>query len=113
MFVLFENAIQVGDWVTVAGLSGKIERLSARTIWLRGGDGALQIVPFSSVGTITNANRGLGTAAVSVTIAYGEDSDRTADAMRASPRRCGRSRNTPTRLWMSCSSGWIRCGRWG
>ena len=82
MFVLFENAIQVGDWVTVAGLSGKIERLSVRTIWLRGGDGALQIVPFSSVGTITNTNRGLGTAAVSVTIAYGEDSDRAADAMR-------------------------------
>jgi small-conductance mechanosensitive channel len=82
MFVLFENAIQVGDTVTVAGLSGKIERLSVRTIWLRGGDGALQIVPFSSVGTITNANRGLGTAAVSATIAYSEDSDRAADAMR-------------------------------
>jgi small-conductance mechanosensitive channel len=82
MFVLFENAIQVGDTVTVAGLSGKIERLSVRTIWLRGGDGALQIVPFSSVGTITNSNRGLGTAAVSVTIAYSEESDRAADAMR-------------------------------
>ena len=25
MFVLFENAIQVGDWVTVAGLSGTVE----------------------------------------------------------------------------------------
>jgi small-conductance mechanosensitive channel len=82
MFVLFENAIQVGDWVTVAGLSGKIERLSVRTIWLRGGDGALHVVPFSSVGTISNTNRGLGTAAVSVTIAYSEDSDRAADAMR-------------------------------
>ena len=82
MFVLFENAVQVGDWVTVAGLSGKIERLSVRTIWLRGADGALQIVPFSSVGTITNTNRGLGTASVSVTIAYGEDSDRAAEAMR-------------------------------
>ncbi|MGD9615317.1 MAG: mechanosensitive ion channel domain-containing protein [Alphaproteobacteria bacterium] len=82
MFVLFENAIQVGDFVTVAGLSGKIERLSVRTIWLRGGDGALHVVPFSSVGTISNTNRGLGTAAVSVTIAYSEDSDRAADAMR-------------------------------
>jgi small-conductance mechanosensitive channel len=82
MFVLFENAIQVGDSVTVAGLSGKVEQLSVRTIWLRGGDGALQIVPFSSVGTISNTNRGLGTAAVSVTIAYSEDSDRAADAMR-------------------------------
>jgi small-conductance mechanosensitive channel len=82
LFVLFENAIQVGDWITVAGLSGKIERLSVRTIWLRGADGALHVVPFSSVGTISNTNRGLGTAAVSITIAYGEDSDRAADTMR-------------------------------
>jgi small-conductance mechanosensitive channel len=82
LFVLFENAIQVGDWVTVAGLSGRIERLSVRTIWLRGGDGALHVVPFSSVGTISNTNRGLGTAAVSVTIAYSEDSDRAAEVMR-------------------------------
>jgi small-conductance mechanosensitive channel len=81
MFVLFENAVQVGDTVTVAGLTGKIEQLSVRTIWLRGADGALQIVPFSSVGTITNTNRGLGTAAVSVTIAFGEDSDRAVEAM--------------------------------
>ena len=82
MFVLFENAIQVGDWVTVAGLSGTVEQLSVRTIWLRGGDGALHVVPFSSVGTISNTNRGLGTAAISVTIAYSEDSERAADAMR-------------------------------
>lgn len=82
LFVLFENAVQVGDWVTVAGLSGKIERLSIRTIWLRGGDGALHIIPFSSVGTISNTNRGLGIASVSATIAYGEDGDRAAEAMR-------------------------------
>src|SRR5207249_11157261 len=27
MLVLFENAIQIGDWITVAGLSGTVERL--------------------------------------------------------------------------------------
>ena len=32
MFVLFENAIQIGDWVTVAGLSGSVERLSSGTL---------------------------------------------------------------------------------
>jgi small-conductance mechanosensitive channel len=83
LFVLFENAIQVGDWVTVAGLSGKVERLSVRTIWLRGGDGAVHVIPFSSVSSISNTNRGLGTAAVSVTIAYREDSDRALEALKA------------------------------
>jgi len=82
MFVLFENAIQIGDWVTVAGLSGNVERLSVRNIWLRGNDGAVHIVPFSAVTSITNTNRGLGNAAVSVTVAYSEDSDRVAGILR-------------------------------
>lgn len=82
MFVLFENAIQIGDWVTVAGLSGSIERLSVRNIWLRSSDGAVHIIPFSAVTSITNTNRGLGNAAVSVTVAYSEDSDRVAGVLR-------------------------------
>ena len=82
LFVLFENAIQIGDWVTVAGLSGNVERLSVRNIWLRGNDGAVHIVPFSAVSSITNTNRGLGNAAVAVTIAYCEDSDRVAGILR-------------------------------
>jgi small-conductance mechanosensitive channel len=81
MFVLFENAIQIGDWVTVAGLSGNVERLSVRNIWLRSSDGAVHIIPFSAVTSITNTNRGLGNAAVSVTVAYSEDSDRIAGVL--------------------------------
>ncbi|MBV9825690.1 MAG: mechanosensitive ion channel [Alphaproteobacteria bacterium] len=82
MFVLFENAIQIGDSVTVASLSGNVERLSVRNIWLRGGDGAVHIIPFSAVTSITNSNRGLGNAAVSVTISVDEDADRAADVLR-------------------------------
>ena len=82
MFVLFENAIQIGDWVTVAGLSGNVERLSVRNIWLRSNDGAVHIVPFSAVTSITNTNRGLGNAAVSVTVAAKEDTDRVAEVLR-------------------------------
>jgi small-conductance mechanosensitive channel len=81
MFVLFENAIQIGDWVTVAGLSGNVERLSVRNIWLRNNDGAVHIIPFSAVSSITNTNRGLGNAAVSVTVAYTEDIDRVTEAL--------------------------------
>jgi moderate conductance mechanosensitive channel len=76
IFVLFENAIQIGDGVTVAGLSGSVEQLSVRTLRLRAGDGSVHIIPFSAVTTITNSNRGLGNAAVSVTVAFSEDTDR-------------------------------------
>jgi small-conductance mechanosensitive channel len=81
VFVLFENAIQIGDNVTVAGLTGTIEQLSVRTIRLRAGDGAVHIIPFSAVTSITNTNRGLGNAAISVTVAYEVDTDRVIEML--------------------------------
>jgi small-conductance mechanosensitive channel len=76
LFVLLENAIQVGDNVTVAGLSGTVEQLSVRNLWLRAADGAIHVVPFSAVSTITNTNRGVGNAVISVTVAFKEDIER-------------------------------------
>ncbi|HEX2942672.1 MAG TPA: mechanosensitive ion channel domain-containing protein [Rhodopila sp.] len=78
IFLLLENAMQVGDWVTVSGLSGTVENLSVRTIRLRAGDGSVHIIPFSAVTSVTNVNRGLGNAAISVTVAFEEDTDRVA-----------------------------------
>lgn len=75
IFLLMENAMQVGDSVTLAGVSGTVEYLSIRTVRLRGGDGSLFTVPFSSVSTVNNTNRGLGNAAVRVSIALGQDVD--------------------------------------
>ena len=68
--------------VTVAGLSGTVEDLSIRAIWLRGDDGAVHIVPFSAVTSITNSSRGLANAEISVSVAAKEDSDRVAAALR-------------------------------
>jgi small-conductance mechanosensitive channel len=78
IFLLLENAMQVGDAVTVSGLTGTVEALSVRTIRLRAGDGSVHIIPFSAVTSVTNVNRGLGNAAVSVSVAYDEDTDRVA-----------------------------------
>ena len=81
MFILIENTIQVGDGVTVAGLTGTVELLSLRTLRLRAGDGSLHVIPFSSVVTITNTNRGIGNAAVSVMVAPDADIDRVIEAL--------------------------------
>jgi moderate conductance mechanosensitive channel len=82
MFLLMENAMQVGDWVTLAGVSGTVEYLSIRTVRLRGGDGSLYTVPFSSVTTVNNTNRGLGNAAVKVNIVFGADVDLAIDTLK-------------------------------
>ncbi|EDZ98208.1 MscS Mechanosensitive ion channel, partial [Burkholderia sp. H160] len=83
IFLLMENAMQVGDWVTLAGVSGTVEYLSIRTVRLRGGDGSLFTVPFSSVSTVNNTNRGLGNAAVRVNIVFGQDVERAIDTLKA------------------------------
>ncbi|CAB3794259.1 mechanosensitive ion channel domain-containing protein [Pararobbsia alpina] len=92
IFLLMENAMQVGDWVTVAGVSGSVEYLSIRTVRLRGSDGSLFTVPFSSVTTVNNVNRGIGNASVRINIAYGADVERATtilksigDELRAEP----------------------------
>src|SRR5262249_2159430 len=82
LFLLLENAVQVGDAVTVSGLSGVVENLSIRTIRLRAGDGSVHIIPFSSVTSVTNPNRGIGNAAISVNVDYKEDTDRVGEVLK-------------------------------
>lgn len=129
LFLLLENVAQVGDNVTVSGLSGVVENVSIRTIRLRAGDGAVHIVPFSAVTTITNASRGAGNAAVRVDVAANEDTDRVSvilkeivAEMRAEPEFQSRMRSD-LELWgvdkvdglVATLAGQIRCtdsGRW-
>ncbi len=129
LFLLLENTVQVGDVVSVSGLSGVVENVSIRTIRLRAGDGAVHIVPFSAVTTITNSSRGQGNAAVSVSVAYKEDTDRAGEVLKeivADMRKEPEFRSairSDLELWgvdkvdgsMASIVGQIRCtdsGRW-
>jgi len=92
LFLLLEDAMQVGDSVTLGGMSGVVEKLSIRTIRLRGGDGSLNIIPFSSVTTVTNSSRDFGYAPINIGVGYNEDVDRVQaviheifETMRAEP----------------------------
>lgn len=82
LFLLLENTVQVGDNVSVSGLSGIVENVSIRTLRLRAGDGAVHVIPFSAVTTITNSSRGAGNAAVSVNVSYKEDTDRAGQILK-------------------------------
>jgi moderate conductance mechanosensitive channel len=82
VFLLLENAMQVGDFVMVSGLSGTVENLTVRSIRLRAGDGSVHIIPFSAVTSVTNTNRGIGNAAISVNLAYDEDIDKAGDVLK-------------------------------
>ena len=93
LFLLLENAMQVGDVVTLGGLSGTVEALSIRTIRLRALDGSVHIIPFSAVTTVTNQTRDYGFAVLDVAVGLNEEPEpiiallqQVAATMRAEPR---------------------------
>lgn len=81
-FLLFEDAVAVGDVVSVGGLSGVVEQLSIRSIKLRAQDGSVHIIPFSAVTTVTNMTRDFSFAVLDVTVGYREDTDRVCGVLR-------------------------------
>jgi small-conductance mechanosensitive channel len=85
MFLLLEDAVAVGDTVTLGSppMTGVVEQLTIRSIRLRSLDGSVHIVPFSSVTAVTNMTRDFAFAVLEVSIPYGEDTDRVSNLLRA------------------------------
>lgn len=83
IFLLFEDAVAVGDTVTVGGLTGTVEQLSIRSIKLRAVDGSIHIVPFSAVTTVTNQTRDFGYAVLDLSLDYSADTDAAVRVLRA------------------------------
>lgn len=79
VFIQIENALNTGDWVNLAGVSGGVEKLTIRSVSLRALDGTLHVIPFSSTSVVSNYNRQFGYHVHSYRIAYREDID---DAIR-------------------------------
>ncbi len=82
LFLLLENAMQVGDVVTLGGLTGTVENLSVRTIRLRALDGSVHIVPFSAVTTVTNMTRDYGYAVLDIGVGLSEAPERITALVR-------------------------------
>jgi small-conductance mechanosensitive channel len=83
LFLLLENAMQVGDTVNLAGLTGTVEYLSIRTIRLRALDGSVHIIPFSAVTSVTNMTRDYSYAMIDVAVGFNEEPDAIGDILRA------------------------------
>jgi small conductance mechanosensitive channel len=75
IFIQFENAINVGDVVTVAGVTGTVEKLTIRSVSLRDVQGVFHIIPFSSVDMVSNFMRGFSFHVADIGVAYRENLD--------------------------------------
>ena len=82
LFIVMEDQVAVGEYVSVAGHSGIVEALSIRTIRLRDLSGTVHVVPFGEVGTVENLTRDYSYAVIDAGVGYGEDTDRVSDVLR-------------------------------
>jgi moderate conductance mechanosensitive channel len=83
VFIQLENAINTGDFITVAGMSGTVERLSIRSVGIRDLEGTFHIIPFSHVDTVSNYMRDFGYHLGVYGVAYREDTDEVIRHLRA------------------------------
>jgi moderate conductance mechanosensitive channel len=81
-FILIEDSIALGDFVTVGGLSGTVETMTIRTIRLRDLYGTVHTVPFSSVDTVTNMTKDFAWHVAKVGVAYRENIDEVYEVLR-------------------------------
>ncbi|UWN50229.1 mechanosensitive ion channel domain-containing protein [Alloalcanivorax profundimaris] len=75
VFIQLENAMNTGDFVSAGGNSGTVERVGIRSVAMRDLAGTYHIVPFSSVGAVSNYTREFGNHVGEYGIAYRESID--------------------------------------
>ncbi|MDD3182342.1 MAG: mechanosensitive ion channel [Alphaproteobacteria bacterium] len=81
--IILEDNMSVGDYVLIGDKGGTVENLSIRTVRLRNFDGALHIIPFSDITTITNLSKSFAYAVMEVGVAYDSDLDHVLEVVKA------------------------------
>ncbi|GAB6179199.1 mechanosensitive ion channel family protein [Desulfotomaculum defluvii] len=75
-FILFEDQYSVGEYVTIAGVTGTVEEIGMRVTKVRETAGQLHIIPNGSISQVANYNRGSMLSMVEIGIAYEENIDK-------------------------------------
>jgi len=83
LFILIENQYGIGDVVTVAGVTGRVEEVNLRRTVLRDLDGVVHSVPNSEIRVASNYTRDWSGVNMNVTVAYDADLDRVTEVIDA------------------------------
>ncbi|HHZ19970.1 MAG TPA: mechanosensitive ion channel family protein [Firmicutes bacterium] len=72
-FIIFEDQYAVGDYVTVAGVTGTVEEMTLRVTKIRDRGGKLHIIPNGKIDQVTNFMGNSMQGLVDVTVAHETD----------------------------------------
>lgn len=76
MLVLVEDQYNVGDVVTIAGVTGTVDSMSLRRTSVRGFDGTLYLVPNSQITNVANQSRDFSTTTLNISVDFSADPDK-------------------------------------
>jgi small conductance mechanosensitive channel len=74
--ILIEDQFNVGDVVTLAGLTGTVEMMTLRKTTVRGGDGTLFVIPNSQITTVANQSVDYSVATINVSVDFSANPDK-------------------------------------
>jgi moderate conductance mechanosensitive channel len=75
ILILIEDQYNVGDVVTLAGMTGTVETMTLRRTTVRAFDGTLFIIPNSQITNVANQNRGYSVATLNVSVDFSANPD--------------------------------------
>ncbi len=79
--ILIEDQFNVGDVVTVAGLTGNVEAMTLRKTTVRGFDGTQYMIPNSQITTVANLSRDFTLTTVNVSVDFSAHPDRVMEIL--------------------------------
>ena len=79
--ILLEDQYQLGDLITVSGITGTVESVNMRVTVLRDLEGRVHFVPNGSIDQVTNRTYGWGRPVFEVPVGYTEDVDKVIETL--------------------------------
>jgi moderate conductance mechanosensitive channel len=75
ILILIEDQYNVGDVVTLAGMTGTVESMTLRKTSVRGFDGTLYIIPNSQITNVANQSRDFSVSTLNVSVDFSANPD--------------------------------------
>ena len=75
VLILAEDWFRVGEWATVAGISGTVDHMDLRRTILRDLDGTMHVIPNRKIEIVSNMARDWASINLNITVAYKENLD--------------------------------------
>jgi small conductance mechanosensitive channel len=75
ILILVEDQYNVGDVVTLAGMTGTVDTMTLRKTTLRGFDGTLYIIPNSQITNVANQSRDFSVTTLNVSVDFSANPD--------------------------------------